>query len=196
MTSEQWLDIPGYEGIYQISSRGRVMSMPREVKQLNRAGREQRRWIEGGIRPHCLNPDGYPRITLYKEGKSETVSIHILVARAFLADQYKPGLEVCHWNGDETDCRVENLRWDTRSANTLDKVRHGTHNNAKKLQCPRRHDLASPNLAPWALGKGHRLCWSCQKAKSTVNLAKKRGVHIDIVELSDSIYRDLMSNAA
>lgn len=36
-----------------------------------------------------------------------------------------PGMECCHNNGNRTDNRVENLRWDTRRANMQDKREHG-----------------------------------------------------------------------
>jgi hypothetical protein len=45
-------------------------------------------------------------------------------------------MEACHENGDETDNRLENLRWDTHSANLLDKRRHGT------MWCGEKHHKA------------------------------------------------------
>ena len=37
-----------------------------------------------------------------------------------------PGMEACHNNGDCTDDRLENLRWDTPIANKADMLKHGT----------------------------------------------------------------------
>lgn len=41
------------------------------------------------------------------------------------------GFHVCHQNGIKTDCRLQNLRIDTASANCMDKVNHGTHNRGE-----------------------------------------------------------------
>lgn len=69
------------------------------------------------------------------------------------------GMEVCHNNGDCTDNRLENLRYDTKSANMLDRVRHGTHHNANKTQCLRGHLFTEENTKRTA--KGGRACRTC-----------------------------------
>lgn len=51
--------------------------------------------------------------------------VHRLVLEAFVGP-CPPGMECCHNNGNPADNRLENLRWDTRSANCLDAVQHGT----------------------------------------------------------------------
>jgi HNH endonuclease len=67
-----------------------------------------------------------------KRGHSETsdrgrlIAIHTLVLNAFIGP-CPPGLEGCHWDDDGTNNKLENLRWDTHSANVLDSVRNGTH---------------------------------------------------------------------
>jgi hypothetical protein len=53
--------------------------------------------------------------------------VHRLVLEAFVGP-CPAGMEACHNNGVRTDNRLENLRWDTRSANCRDRIRHGTTN--------------------------------------------------------------------
>lgn len=57
--------------------------------------------------------------------KRSTRMVHRLILEAFVGP-CPPGMEACHWNGNPTDNRLENLRWDTPQENTNDKYRHGT----------------------------------------------------------------------
>lgn len=101
LPGEEWRDIEGFEGIYQVSNKGRVKSLY--------FGREL-------ILKPSIDSSKYPHVTLSK-GKDRTIArIHILVAKAFIPNpENKP--EVNHINGDKLDCRVENLEWVTKSEN-------------------------------------------------------------------------------
>lgn len=68
---------------------------------------------------------GYRRVNLYKDGKRHHKFVHRLILEAFVGP-CPDGMEGCHNNGDPADNRLENLRWDTRSCNILDAIRHGT----------------------------------------------------------------------
>lgn len=63
--------------------------------------------------------------------------MHQLILETF--DSCRPNRHVCcHANGNKLDNRIENLRWDTRKNNELDKIEHGTanrgeHHNQAKL---------------------------------------------------------------
>lgn len=86
-------DIIGYEGLYAITEEGRVW------------GHKRKRFLSTKV-----DKDGYLRVTLFKDGKATTVSVHRLVARAFLPNPN--GLaQVHHKNGIRTDASVENLQW-------------------------------------------------------------------------------------
>jgi hypothetical protein len=76
-------------------------------------------------------------------GRETTHLVHRLVLEAFVGP-CPEGMEACHNNGDPADNRLENLRWDTRSANAKDKVRHG--------RCPLSGD-AVPR--PKGVANGH-----------------------------------------
>jgi hypothetical protein len=64
-------------------------------------------------------------VALRKSGKTYRVSIHRIVLEAFVG-QCPEGMECCHEDGDNSNNRVTNLRWDTHWANGQDTIRHGT----------------------------------------------------------------------
>lgn len=75
---------------------------------------------------------GYLFVTLCHEGKHRTVDVSTIVLEAFVGPRPE-GMEACHTNDrTPTNCRADNLRWDTHHANILDKKRHGTHNDGEK----------------------------------------------------------------
>lgn len=99
--SELWRDVVGYEGIYQVSSHGRVRGVARERSK-------------GGILRQGTS-SGYPCLGLALNG-IRTVKVHWLVAEAFLGPRPER-YDVMHLNADRTDNRVENLKYGTRSEN-------------------------------------------------------------------------------
>jgi hypothetical protein len=60
---------------------------------------------------------------------------------------------------------LSNLRWDTRGENTRDQVRHGTHQESRRVVCPLDHLLVAPNLVPALLRRGKRACLACHRAR-------------------------------
>lgn len=112
-----------------------------------------------------LNPTpgeyDYPVVGLTGSGrKKETRKVHKLVATAFLGAP-PPGLEVCHNDGDEANCAVSNLRYDTRIANEHDKRLHGTHHNSLKTHCPQKHEYTPANT--YINPRGSRECRICKR---------------------------------
>ncbi len=121
---ELWRDIPGYEGSYQVSSLGRVRSLPRYVPIHNRfRGVTHMRFCPGRIlRPAVCDRAGHVSLHLGKHTRG--IPVHQLVMLAF----YGPppaGMEAMHLNGDPKDNRVENLRYGTHSENMTDMYRMG-----------------------------------------------------------------------
>jgi hypothetical protein len=108
MNKEIFKDILGYEGIYQVSNLGNVKSLSRE--KLVRG--KHPAIIKGKILNPINNGKGYYRVPLYKDGKPKNISIHILVAQAFLGHipDGTHKIEVDHKNGIKSDNRVENLQ--------------------------------------------------------------------------------------
>lgn len=119
--SERWRPVVGYEGLYEVSDLGRVRSLPR-VEHWTRGFMRRR---GGRVLAQILDSKGYPKVNLSLGGKVTQLAVHRLVLLAFTGPQ-PDDTEACHWNGVPTDNRVANLRWDTRSANAADAIRHGT----------------------------------------------------------------------
>lgn len=69
--------------------------------------------------------NGYLRISVKLEGKWCRRGVHTLVCTAFHGPPPTPAHRVAHWNGVNTDNRVENLRWATAAENAADAIRLG-----------------------------------------------------------------------
>jgi hypothetical protein len=83
---------------------------------------------------------GYARVTLRIDGRSVHAYVHRLVLEAFVGP-CPEGMEACHFpDQDRMNCRLENLRWDTRAANQADKVAHGTSNRGARRHMARLSD--------------------------------------------------------
>ncbi|MEH2444143.1 NUMOD4 domain-containing protein [Nostoc sp.] len=109
--------IPGYENLYSITRSGRVWSHER-VSSICRSVKG--RWLKP-----LKNNDGYLQVNLCSNGEIKTIKVHIIVAQTFIGERPE-GLEVCHNDGSRTNNSVNNLRYDTRSGNQLDRKKHGT----------------------------------------------------------------------
>lgn len=108
---EIWKDIEGYEGIYQVSSEGRVKSL-----NYHRTGQER-------ILKASCSGWGYPFVNLCKDGKKKTHRVHRLVAIAFIENPDNLP-EINHKDEDKANNNVDNLEWCNRKYN----VNYGTHN--------------------------------------------------------------------
>ena len=116
MESEIWKDIPGYEGLYQVSNLGDVKSLDRSVEYVKR---NHSKTIKGVILKKNMDAYGYYHVGLSKSGKSKTVKIHKLVAVAFLNHVpcgYK--LVVNHKDHNPLNNMVDNLEIVTNRENT------------------------------------------------------------------------------
>lgn len=105
---EEFRDIEGYEGRYQVSSYGRVYSTPKDGKP--------ERFLK--LNPQKKNHTTYYSVVLSKNGKTTTKSVHRLVANAFIPNlENKP--HVNHIDNDGTNNNVNNLEWVTHIENML-----------------------------------------------------------------------------
>lgn len=119
---EIWKDIVGYEGFYLVSNLGNVKSIDRYVK--HNYGDLSRRIQKGGNRNLIFNSDKYYCVSLGKNGKSKTFTVHRLVAIAFLENPLNLAI-VNHKDGIKTNNHYTNLEWCTAQQNT----QHATENN-------------------------------------------------------------------
>ena len=103
-TQEVWVDIRNYEGYYQISNKGRIKSLEREVSHDGITYTQPER-----ILCHwCGTTSLYDRVRLYKEGIGTKFTVHRLVAEYFLED-WNPRLEVNHLDGNRYNNAADNL---------------------------------------------------------------------------------------
>lgn len=104
---EVWKPIIGYEGLYKISSLGRVMS---HFKLLSVPESK-------GIVKLGKNKHGYLQIYLTKDGKAKYHAVHRLVAKAFIPNPQNMPF-VNHLNEIKDDNRACNLEWCDAKYNT------------------------------------------------------------------------------
>jgi hypothetical protein len=142
---EEWRPVVGFEGLYEVSNAGQVASLHR------------RRIIM------AQHPDwfGYMRLMLRTGGRYWNRKVHVLVAEAFIEPRPE-GKVVRHLDGDPRNNLSENLAWGTSAENNQDMLRHGTHSNAFRTHCRRKHPLAGENLYVNATSGG-RVCRTCQR---------------------------------
>jgi len=114
---EIWKDIKGYKGFYQVSNQGRVRSVDRVHKYL-RQGKEVTRRKKGIILSPATNDSGYLHVLLSRENKKEFLSVHGLVAKAFIYKEEEE-LEVNHIDGNKKNNEVDNLEWVTHQENVI-----------------------------------------------------------------------------
>ena len=108
---EEWRDIPGYDGLYQVSNLGRVKSL-----NYKRTGKEQ-------LLTATRNHNRYYFVRLQKDKIRPHHFVHRLVWEAFNGP-IPEGMQINHLNEDITDNRLENLSLVTPSEN----VNYGTRN--------------------------------------------------------------------
>lgn len=104
--TEVWKPVVGYEGLYEVSNKGNVVSLKRNMRTI--------------LSP-SIKSNGYLQLCLYKKGKGKSLYVHRLVAESFL-DRVDGKEQVNHLDEDKLNNSVENLEWCTSKENNA----HGT----------------------------------------------------------------------
>lgn len=123
---EEWRDIKGYEGIYQVSNMGRVKSLPHRHKNRCSYYMTKERILSMRV---CGTQREYLAVMLCVDNIHKQFKIHRLVAEAFIPNpnNYK---EINHKDENKANNNVENLEWCTRSYN----VNYGRGKEKRVLQ--------------------------------------------------------------
>ena len=112
---EEWRNVVGFEGLYEISNHGNVRSLK-----------------TGKIKNQTINKkDNRPFLNLWKENKQKIMRPHKLVLEAFVGI-CPQGMECCHNDGNTFNNHIDNLRWDTHTSNIHDRIKHGTSNRGER----------------------------------------------------------------
>jgi hypothetical protein len=111
---EVWKWIDGYMNMYQVSNFGRVRSVNRDVYCEVSPNKLQH--IFGTVLKQGTNHKGYPIVYLSKDGKQKTITVHRLVAKAFIENPFSLP-QVNHKDGCKTNNYVNNLEWCDNSYN-------------------------------------------------------------------------------
>lgn len=109
---EIWKEIQGFEGLYAVSNRGRVMNI-----------------MSGKVLKNRINTVGYSTVALCKgDGTSKKIDVHRLVAKAFIENPDNLP-QVNHIDENKRNNNVSNLAWVTASQNQ----RHSAHQHSCKI---------------------------------------------------------------
>lgn len=110
--TEQWKDIPEFEGMYKINENGVVKSLSRYVN--GKIG--VKNLLQERTMKYSCTQDGYAQVALSKNHKLCSFRVHVLVAKLFIGN--KPnGHQVNHIDGNKLNNHYSNLEWVTPSEN-------------------------------------------------------------------------------
>lgn len=155
---ETWKPVVGYEGLYEVSSIGRL-----------RRSSASRMAASGYVIKPRLTHDGYVRYSLSKRQRYRTITAHRLVALAFLGPPPFVGAQVAHYDGVKTNNAVSNLRWASAAENQADKRRHG-------VQCGAQHGERHHN-AKLTVGLVSEMRRQAAKGDRIIDVARRFGVN-------------------
>jgi hypothetical protein len=129
---EHWRDIPGYEGIYQVSNMGNVRTCEGKTTYTKLHG--VRKWKQRILKQKIYGSKkgrADARVSLWKNGKEKTWLVSRLVGLAW-CNGYADGLTINHINGDHLDNRAENLEWVTLAENIKKGFETGLYESNQK----------------------------------------------------------------
>lgn len=138
--NEVWKDIPGYEGLYQVSDQGRVKSLGNDKSRREKI-----------LKPGKVG-DGYLKVDLCKGGKRKNCLVSLLVWEVFNGP-IPPGMQVNHNDEVKTNNKLENLSLMTPKENT----NWGTRNRRaakKQSKMVEQYTLDGTHICTWFSAMG------------------------------------------
>lgn len=164
-TTERWLPIKGFEGLYEVSSLARVRSVDRIVQGRNRWGPFDKH-LRGKILAQHTDDYGYLVVSLSRDGKARPYRVHRLVGEAFFGP-LPPGMDTRHLAGQQANA-VTDICYGTRAENEQDKIRDGTFNHGGGRLVGEAHPRAK---LTWAIVRAIR-----SSGESQASLARRYDV--------------------
>lgn len=159
--TEEWRPIAGREGLYEVSSFGRVRSLTSD--------RILKTWVDqDGYHKVSLNSGTTPR-------QKWTVAVHLLVVTAFRGAKPFPNAVTRHLDGNPSNNYSSNLRWGTYSQNNRDKTTHGTDHLSSRETCNYGHPFDEANTYMRHDGSGGRRCRTCARDQQRKRYAELIG---------------------
>lgn len=131
--NEKWLPIPGYEGLYDVSSMGRVRSYPTK----------RRSWVKEYY--GYKKQGGYMWVALYKDGNVKEFSVHRLVGKLFVHNPNENEFRfINHKDEDKTNNKASNLEWCDASYNNTygSRIERTQLSHIKRNSCRARKRIA------------------------------------------------------
>ena len=117
---EIWRSVKGFEGVYEVSSEGRIKSKKHVI--VRRDGKKYT--VKEKLLKPYVDKDGYLRVELNHKGKAGKFYVHRLVGFLFIPNpEEKP--QINHINCIKDDNRVENLEWVTVQENRTHAIKNG-----------------------------------------------------------------------
>lgn len=124
---EEWRPVKDFEGLYEVSTLGKVRALPKDVAIPHGAKRHHElKILHSETNKECE----YPRVTLCGHGKQQKYLVHLLVAEAFIANPFE-FQRVNHINGNKEDAYVTNLEWCTVEYNIHHAIETGLKSGFK-----------------------------------------------------------------
>ena len=167
--NEIWKKVQGFEGLYEVSNKGRVRSIDRYV-----TGKNGKKYFRPGrILSLTEKENGYLSVSLWKNNKGHSLYVHRLVGKAFIPNPNNlPTIN--HKDGNKQNNNVSNLEWMTYYDNNEHAIKHGlrhdNHNNKK---------MSTRVIAETLDGKMKKEFPSMREAERELHLANG-SVHIAI----------------
>ena len=136
LLDEEWRDAVGWEDRYQVSSLGRVRSKDWQVTTVReiRGILQSFTWTSKGKLMKFNQIEGYPSVSLTRDGVSQNVLVHRLVAKTFLPNPNNLPF-VNHKDTNRSNNKLENLKWCTEEYNNIHAVYHGCNLQAISVIC-------------------------------------------------------------
>ena len=161
-------NVVGFEGLYEVQEDGKIFSVEREV--LSGKNYVNKRKYFRKEKPSRIDRYGYLRVTLCKNGKLQTISVHRIVALAFLEGEQKK--TVNHKDGNKLNNHYSNLEW----ASTAENLQHAFRTGLKSAP---KNKVGSENKFAKLTDEQ---VWEIRKSNlSNRKLAPIYGVHHSVI---------------